>query len=80
MKVNGNDNYHNKIKSLQHNTVYIWRKNPLLVLTEHSEFNKPGFITLSEETRQTVERILGNQDLSLNRLPIWFFYFILLKI
>lgn len=38
---------------------------------EHSEFNKPGFITLSEETRQTIDRILGNQDLSIKIRTIY---------
>lgn len=39
------------------------KRDPLLVLREHSEFDKPGCIVLSESNKSAIERILGNQDL-----------------
>lgn len=47
------------------NTQYIMRRDPLMVLDEHSEFDKPWYIVLSENNKIAIERILGNQDLGI---------------
>ncbi len=53
------------------NTEYIMRRDPLLVLREHSEFAKPGCITLSDKNKLAIERILGNQDIGIKIRTIY---------